>query len=135
MAWTTKSSRPQSFFRRANSAIEALLVLDVGLLDDLGAELLDHRQHALAERGALIGEGHFGAGGMQGLGDAPGDRTLIGHAHDQAALAGHHLGHFGQAHGLGRRVGGCRRRCRSAAGGIGGGGEGTVVGHGPPQWS
>ena len=116
-------------------AIEAFLVLDVGLLDDRRAEPLDHRQDALAERSALIGESHFGARGVQGLGDAPGNRTLIGHAHDQAALAGHHLGHFRQGHGLGRRVGGRRRRCRSAAGGIGGGGEGAIVGHGPPYWS
>ena len=74
MAWTTKSSRPQSFLQAGEQAIEAFLVLDVGLLDDRRAELLDHRQHALAERRALIGEGHFRAGGVQGLGDAPGNR-------------------------------------------------------------
>ena len=113
--------------------VEAFLVLDIGLLDDLRAELLDHRQHALAEGRALVGEGQLGAGGVQGLGDAPGDRTLVGHAHDQAALAGHQLGHLGQGDGLGRRGG--RRVVPTAAGGIGGGGEGTIVGHGPPQWS
>ena len=30
MAWTTKSSRPQSFFRRVEQRVEAGLVLDVG---------------------------------------------------------------------------------------------------------
>jgi hypothetical protein len=118
----------------SEKAIEAFLVLDVGLLDDLAPDLLDHRQHALAEGCPLIGEGHLGARGMQGLGDAPGDRALIGHAHDQSALAGHHLGHFRQAHGPGRRVGGRCRRCRITAGCIGDGGEEAIVGHVPPQW-
>ena len=38
---------------------------------------------------ALIGEGEFGAGLVQGLGDAPGDGAVVGDAHDQAALALH----------------------------------------------
>ncbi len=124
---------PPVLLQAGEQPVEAFLVLDVGLFDDLRAELLDHGQHALAERRALVGEGHFGARGVQGLGDTPGDRALVGDAHDQAALAGHHLGHLRQVDGLGRRMGGRRRRCRTAAGGIGGGGEGTIVGHVPPQ--
>jgi len=119
---------PAPFLLQAGEQpVEALLVLDVGLLDDPGAELLDHRQHALAERGALVGEGHLGAGCMQRRRDAPGDRAVVGHAHHQAALAGHQLGDFGKLDGLGGGVG--RRGCRPAAGSIGGGREGPIVGH------
>ena len=34
-----------------------------------------------------IGEGQFGAGGARRLGDPPGDRAIVGDAHDEAALA------------------------------------------------
>ena len=50
---------------------------------------------ALAERRALVGEGELGAGGMGGLRDAPGNRPLVGHAHDQATLALHQPGDGG----------------------------------------
>src|SRR5690606_28827609 len=43
----------------------------------------------LAERLSLVGERQFAALGRHGTGDAPGDRPVIGDAHDQAALAGH----------------------------------------------
>ena len=109
--------------------LQALLVLDIGFLDDLRAELFDHRDHALAERRALVGEGHLGAGGVQGLGDAPGDRTLVGHAHDEAALAGHQLGDWGEFDGLGNRIGG--GGASAAARRIGRGGEDPVFRHYP----
>jgi hypothetical protein len=112
--------------------LQALLVFDVGFLDDLRAELLDHRDDALAECGALVGEGHLGAGGMQGLGDAPGDRAFVGHPHDQAALAGHQLGDGGEFNGLGNRIGG---GASTSAGRVGRGREGPVFRHYPPQWS
>ena len=106
MAWTTKSSRPQSFFRRVEQR-------------DRGSPRSRRRPPAtifepsfstigstrLPNAAALVGEGHLGARGMQRLGDAPGDRAVVGHAHDQAALAGHQLGDVGQVDGLGRRVG------------------------------
>ena len=47
-----------------------------------------------AERFALIGEGEFRALIGERLGDAPGDRMVIGDAHDQASLAVHQrIGH------------------------------------------
>ena len=56
---------------------------------DLGAERFDERLYAAAETFALIGEGHFGARVVQGLGDAPGDRMVVGDPHYEAAFAGH----------------------------------------------
>ncbi len=53
------------------------------------ADLLRQRLDALLERIALIGEGELGALGAAGLGDAPGDRAVVGDPHDQAALAAH----------------------------------------------
>ncbi len=53
------------------------------------AYFLGKRLDALLERVALIGESKLGAMLAAGLGDAPGDRAVIGHAHDQAAFAAH----------------------------------------------
>ena len=53
------------------------------------AEFGGQRLDALPERVALIGERELGALVGAGLGDAPGDRPVVGDAHDQAALAGH----------------------------------------------
>ena len=52
-------------------------------------EPTDSRQRldALAERVALIGEGELGAVRGERPGDAPGDRMVVGDAHDQPALA------------------------------------------------
>jgi hypothetical protein len=54
----------------------------------MGAEFGRQRPHALFQRLALKGEGQLRAGGMRRPGDAPGDRHLVGDAHDEAALAG-----------------------------------------------
>ena len=66
--------------------------------DNFEPRLCGERAHPLAERLALIGEGEFGALGRQRLGDAPGDRMIVGDAHDEAALAAHqsrlHPAHF-----------------------------------------
>ena len=43
--------------------------------------------HALLQRLALIGEGELGALRRQRLGDPPGERAVVGEAHDQPALA------------------------------------------------
>ena len=127
MACTTKSSRPQSALQAGEQRVEARLVLDVGLLARSWSRASrPSAARALAERRALVGEGQLGAGAMQRLGDAPGDRALVGHAHDQAALAGHQLGHGGQRDGLGDD--GRRAPAMLAAGGIGGGGEGRSSG-------
>jgi hypothetical protein len=52
---------------------------------DLGGKRLD----ALLQRIALIGESEFGAGGVAGLGNAPGDLAVVGDAEDDPALALH----------------------------------------------
>jgi hypothetical protein len=51
--------------------------------------LVRQRLDALAERLALVGEGELGACAGQRARDAPGDRMVVGHAHDQAAAALH----------------------------------------------
>src|SRR3712207_929238 len=51
------------------------------------------RSDALAERLALVGEGELGAVLAQNLGDAPGDRVVVRHSHDEAAPALHQAGH------------------------------------------
>ena len=57
--------------------------------DHQPADLLRQRLDALLQRVALIGEGKLGTLRMAGLGDAPGDRPVVGDPHDQAALAAH----------------------------------------------
>ena len=64
-------------------------VLDVAGQDELRADRLRQRLDALAERVALIGEGELGAVRRKRPGDAPGDRMIVGDAHDQPALALH----------------------------------------------
>ena len=58
-----------------------------------GAELVGERLDPAAEGVALIGEGHLGAESRQRPGDAPGNRMIIGDAHDQPALALHQVLH------------------------------------------
>ena len=53
------------------------------------AEFGGQRLDALLERFALIGERDLGALVGAGLGDAPGDRPIVGDANDQPLLAGH----------------------------------------------
>ena len=66
--------------------------------DSREPETFGERAHALAQRLALIGEGELGALGGERLGDAPGDRMVVGDAHHEAALAAHqarfHPAHF-----------------------------------------
>ena len=78
--------------------VDGVELLDVAGHHEVGAERLGQRLDALAERLALVGEGEFGALGRQRLGDAPGDRVVVGDPHDEAALAAHQA-----ARGGGRR--------------------------------
>jgi hypothetical protein len=50
---------------------------------EFGRQRLD----ALLQSIALIGEGQFRTLLGAGLGNAPGNRAVVGHAHDEAALA------------------------------------------------
>ena len=91
MAWTRKSSVPHFRCSVVEHGIDAGDVLDVAGQHQFDAERFRQRLDALAERLALIGEGELGALRGQRLGDAPGDRMIIGDAHDQAALALHQV--------------------------------------------
>ncbi len=53
------------------------------------AEFRGQRLDALLQGIALIGERQLGALRGAGLGDAPGDRAVVGDAENQALLAGH----------------------------------------------
>ena len=72
--------------------IDGRAVGDVAMADDMGTKLGGQRTHALFKRIALIGEGEFGTGQARGPGDAPGNRTIVGDAHDEATLAGENSG-------------------------------------------
>ena len=67
--------------------IDALGFGDVAMADHNAADLAGKRLDALLERIALIGEGERGAVAVARLGDAPGERAMVGDPHDQAALA------------------------------------------------
>ena len=54
---------------------------------------LRQRLQPLAKSLTLIGKGQLGPRVSHGFGDAPCDRTVIGDAHDQAALALQNSGH------------------------------------------
>ena len=58
---------------------------DVAMADDVPADLLRERLDPFLQRVALIGERQFGALRMAGLRDAPGNRPIVGDAHDEAA--------------------------------------------------
>ena len=62
---------------------------DVAMTQQDTAELRGQRLDPLLQRIALPGERDFRAGVVACLGDAPGDRTVIGDAQDHAALALH----------------------------------------------
>ena len=62
---------------------------DVAMAEQEPAEFLGQRLDALLQRVALPGERDLGAGRVAGLGDAPGDRAVVGDAEDHPALALH----------------------------------------------
>jgi hypothetical protein len=64
-------------------------VRDIAGQHDCRARFRCQRIDALLQGIALIGKGQFGAMVGASLGNAPGDGTVVGDAHDQALLAGH----------------------------------------------
>ena len=72
-------------------------VVDAGFLGDVAWDdkirtgLGGERTHPALQRVALEGEGEFGALGGTGRGDAPGQRTVVGDSHDEAAFAAHQV--------------------------------------------
>ena len=89
MAWTRKSSLPQLLLDEGEDGVEAGRVGHVAMAGDKRAEFGGQRLDALLEGFALIGQRNLGALVGAGLGDAPGDRPVVGDAKDQALLAGH----------------------------------------------
>ena len=69
--------------------VEGGRVGDVAMADHQPVDLLGQRLDPLFQRVALVGEGQIGAMVAAGPGDAPGDRAIIGDAHDQPAFAAH----------------------------------------------
>ncbi len=85
-------------------------VRDVALDQEVAAELLGERAHALLHRLALIAEREFGALLAQLLGNPPGQRTIVGEAHDQPALTLHQSGHVRSVLLIARPLYSVRRR-------------------------
>ena len=74
---------------RREHALDGRLVGHVAGQHQLGADLVRERLDPLLDGVALIGERDLGALVGHGLGDAPGDRAVIGDAEHDAALARH----------------------------------------------
>ena len=89
MAWTTKSILPHFSFSTSNTASMVAGVGDVAMAQHQAADLGGQRLDPLLQRVALIGQRDLGALGVAGLGNAPGDRTVIGDAEHHASLALH----------------------------------------------
>ena len=89
MQWTTKSSPPHISFDFVENPVEGFSVGDVALADDQGVELAGERPNPALQRLALIGERDFRPSLPRRLGDAPGDRAIVGQAHHQTAFAAH----------------------------------------------
>ena len=95
MAWTTKSSPPQSLPKVSKvAATDALSSTSQGTTSDapsLVGQWLDPAPEGIA----LIGEGEFRPVFGQFPGDTPGDRMIVGNTHDKPALALHQSVHGG----------------------------------------
>ena len=70
---------------------------DVARHDEVRPDRFGQRHDTLQQRLALIGESKLRALVGAGLGDAPGDRPVVGDTHDEAALARHQAAFGGSA--------------------------------------
>ena len=59
--------------------------------EGLAGQAFDQRPHAFFQLFALIGESQLSALCGELLGNTPGNRVLVGHAHDKPALALHQI--------------------------------------------
>ena len=85
--------RLPALLQRVEGAVERFHVRHVAFEGEIAAELFGQRADALLQRLALIGEGHLGALLVQLLGNAPGQRLVVGESHDQPTLALHQSAH------------------------------------------
>ena len=67
--------------------IDGRRIGDIAMADHIGTQFGGQRTHALFQSIALEREGQLRACGMAGLGNAPGNRAVVGDAHHKAALA------------------------------------------------
>lgn len=91
MQWTRKSKSAPDFADLGENGVDGRLVGHVAMADDGRAELGGEGADTLFQRLALVGKGEFRAGLAAGPRDAPGDRTVVRDAHDEAALARHEM--------------------------------------------
>ncbi len=89
MAWTQKVDRGPVRRGRREHRVDGGGIGDVAMADHEAVDLPGERLDPLLEGVALIGEREFRAVSPRGLGDAPSDRSIVGNAQDQAALAPH----------------------------------------------
>ena len=82
-----------AFPQRLEHRVDRVEVLDVAGQHQLRADALGQRLDAFAQRFALVGEGELGAMRVQRARNAPGDRIVVGDAHDEAAAASHDVAH------------------------------------------
>ena len=92
MACTTKSSLPQRVRELAKTASMVAGSVTSQWPATRPPTSCGQRLDPLLQRIALIGECKLGALRPAGLGDAPGNRAVVGDPHDQAALAAHKTG-------------------------------------------
>jgi hypothetical protein len=82
--------------QRGEQRVDRGDVLDVARQHEVRTYRAREREHALAERLALIGKREHRAMRGERAGDPPGDRVVVGDPHDQPALALHQRRHATQ---------------------------------------
>ncbi len=99
-----KVDRTPAFPKRVKHRVDRCDILDVAGHHEIRPEFGGKRSDPLAQRLTLIGEGNFRTLCRDRLGNSPGDRVVVGNAHDQAALALHDPGHQIIRYDAGRRA-------------------------------
>ena len=84
--------RVPPLLERVEGLVERLHVRHVAIDQQVGAKLRRQRPDALFERLALVGKGQLGALLGDRARNPPGERPVVGEAHDQPALALHQSG-------------------------------------------
>ncbi len=86
-AWTRMSSESCVSAQRAKTRRDLLVGSDVARLHEGRADRLGERPHALLDEALDRREADLGAFRMEGLGDPPRDRVVVGDAEDERRLA------------------------------------------------
>ena len=83
MECTSKSMRAEVFAGLGEDAVDGRVIGDVALFDKWAADAGGQRIDSLLQHLAGIGEAQLCAFFVQRLGDAPGNRVLVGNTKDQ----------------------------------------------------